>query len=117
MSRSNRHDYLASLPPQRISRRAMNRILRAVGIPEAKPKKEQKPKRLWGYIDTNHGRQAVFSQIYGGIPTVEAYTRSEARAEVKRELGISRHRRLPAHIEIVEIDPNDLRATEEACCA
>lgn len=34
-----------------------------------------------------------------------AYTRSEAKAFAKRELGIPRHRRLPMHFEIVRVAP------------
>lgn len=105
MSRNTLREYRDNLPRPK---QKMEKVLRAIGIV---PEKEPKVKKCWSWRLRYDRMTSVFATIYGrntrlhgpkeGV--VEAFTRSEARAQIKALLGISKHRRLPDSIKITRI--------------
>ncbi|REJ65596.1 MAG: hypothetical protein DWQ31_16790 [Planctomycetota bacterium] len=106
MSRMTRHQFLATKQTRRRTNRdtAATRLLRQmkrqlVAAGKIEDPVNRPPKYEWRWqLGSDFGHEAIH-----GI--VQADTRSEARAFIKRELGIPKNRRLPMQITIEKVPP------------
>jgi len=78
--------------------------------------RKENPHRVAAYLNRAARRAAIASGLTEAIPTwrwdrgcnsgtVEAHTRSEARARVKEALGINKNHRLPEDVHLTREEP------------